>query len=283
MKTRVAIARGDQVYARTQECLRLLGDGLDGSIEDAFIKFNTAPYHLLGTTEAAGHPDTVRAVAHYLRGLGARTLVAGDGPSAPDAGAGFRACGYTRMCEEEGIQLADLDAAQGEELAIPEALSLHRVRIATSARARKTLVSVAWLRTHGYTTISLCMKNLMGLIVPPSQRGTMHEPFPERITDLVGVVRPHLCVIDGTTALDEGVSRTPIQFGLTVAGWDPVAVDAVGTAVMGFEPMQITHIWLADQRGLGTADLDGIDVVGVPIEDVVRRFAPLGQGMRTTV
>jgi len=268
------------VYERTRRCLEALGEPENDGMSDAFIKFNTAPFHLIGLTEAAGHPETVRGVIHYLRELGAESLETGDGPGAADPEKAFRACGYMQMCVEEEIRLVDLDADEVAEIDIPGALSLRRIGIARSVRARQGLVSVAWMRTHGYTTISLCMKNLMGVIAPSVDRGTIHEPFPERITDLVSALRPGLSVIDGTTALDEGVSRTPVRLDLTIAGRDFVAVDAVGTAVMGFDPMEIEHIWLAQERGLGTADLDEIEVVGKPICEVRRAFAPIGKGLR---
>ena len=277
---RVAIAQGSDVYDRTRRCLEMLGEAEGEGMKDAFLKFNTAPFHIFGTTKAAGHPETVRAVAHHLREGGTGRLQAGDGPSAADPGRGFRECGYTQMCAEEEIELMDLDANEVEQIDIPGALSLHRIGIVASVRARQGLVSIAWMRTHAYTTISLCMKNLMGVIGPSSDRGTIHEPFPERITDLVSALRPGLSVIDGTTGLDEGVSRTPVPLDLTVAGWDFVAVDAVGTAIMGFDPMEIEHIWLAHERGLGTADLSEIEIVGRSLEEVQQKYAPIGEGMR---
>jgi uncharacterized protein (DUF362 family) len=278
---RVAIARGDDVCERTRRCLDALGAPAGEEWSDVFLKFNTAPFHLLGGPEAAGHPQALQGVIHYLRDHGASRLAAGDGPSAADASAGFKACGYTELCAAEQVRLVDLDDDDAEEIAIPEALSLHRVGIAQSVRECSGLVSIAWMRTHGYTTISLCMKNLMGVIAPTSARPSIHEPFPQRITDLAGALRPGLSVIDATTALDEGTSRTPVPMDLTIAGWDFVAVDAVGTAVMGFDPMEVIYIRLAHERGLGTADLNEIDVVGVPIDQVKRQFAPVGRGMRS--
>jgi uncharacterized protein (DUF362 family) len=280
VRASVAIARGDNVYERTRRCLDALGAPAGDGLRDAFLKFNTAPFHIFGVPQAAGHPEALRGVIHYLREHGAEKLVAGEGPGADDPAAGFDACGYTQMCAEEKISLSDLDADGAEVIDIPGALSLHRIGIAESVRARKGLVSIAWMRTHGYTTISLCMKNLMGVIAPRSERGTIHEPFPERVTDLVSALRPGLSVIDATTALDEGSSRTPVNMDVTIAGWDFVAVDAVGTAVMGFDPQEIIYIRLAQERGLGTADLSEIDVVGVPISEVRQRFAPVGKGMR---
>jgi uncharacterized protein (DUF362 family) len=273
-----SIASGSDPYHRTAECLRALGTSDYSGTQTAFIKFNTAPYHLIHSTGAAGHPETVRAVIHYLREYGVRQIRAGDGPSAADPAKGFLDCGFTRVCQEEGVELVDLDRAETVEVTIPGAQSLYTVPMTRVVLESDLLVDVAWMRTHGYTTISLCMKNLMGVIGQP--RDVMHEPFPQKITDLQSFLRPGLCVIDGTTALDEGMSRVPVPMNLTIAGRDAVSVDAVGTAIMGFDPLEIEHIWLAQERGLGIATLERIGLTGCSIGEVKRSFARLGQGFR---
>jgi uncharacterized protein (DUF362 family) len=106
-----------------------------------------------------------------------------------------------------------------------------------------------------------------------------------RITVDVCAARPiHLAVIDGITAMSGGEGpwcdektlkvTTP---GVIIAGLNPVSTDAVATAVMGYEnpraqrgvkPFQEcdNHLLLAEQAGLGIADLAQIDVRGLPIE-----------------
>jgi len=59
---------------------------------------------------------------------------------------------------------------------------------------------------------------------------------------------------------------------LVIAGKDPVAVDAVGAAVMGIPPEDIEHLRLAEKKGLGTCDLNQIEIVGEPIERVRKKF-----------
>jgi len=59
---------------------------------------------------------------------------------------------------------------------------------------------------------------------------------------------------------------------LAIAGTDPVAVDAVGAAVMNIQPSAVKHLVLAEKKGLGTCKLDEITVLGEPIEKVKRKF-----------
>ena len=89
-------------------------------------------------------------------------------------------------------------------------------------------------------------------------------------------VKPHISVVDGFLAMHREGPRhgTPIRLRTVVAGTDAVAVDAVAAAVMGFEPRAIGHIAMAENAGLGVADLDRINVVGDPIASVRRRCVP---------
>ncbi len=107
-----------------------------------------------------------------------------------------------------------------------------------------------------------------------------------RVTADVCAARPiHLAIIDGITAMsggegywNEGSGRLKFTTpGVIIAGFNPVATDAVGTAVMGYanpraprgtKPFNFcdNHLLLADQAGLGTADLSQIDVVGLALE-----------------
>jgi len=116
----------------------------------------------------------------------------------------------------------------------------------------------------------LSLKNMMGAVTP---KGSIHNPLSEKIVDLVSIIKPSVAVIDGIIA-GEGheTSGNPVVMNIVIAGTDPVAVDAVGSAVMGIPPSTVKHLRLAEERGLGTCNLDRIEVVGEPIEKVRRKF-----------
>jgi uncharacterized protein (DUF362 family) len=108
---------------------------------------------------------------------------------------------------------------------------------------------------------------------------------PRTIVDICSARPIHLSVIDGITSMSGGEGpwcaganklelTTP---GVLVVGLNPVSTDAVGTALMGYDnpralrgtkPFHFcdNHILLAEQAGLGTADLGKIEVLGMPIQ-----------------
>jgi hypothetical protein len=62
-----------------------------------------------------------------------------------------------------------------------------------------------------------------------------------------------------------------------IAGLNPVCTDAVGTALMGYDPMadrgappfetSDNTMRLAEDHGVGTRDLKRIEIIGLPIAD----------------
>ena len=101
----------------------------------------------------------------------------------------------------------------------------------------------------------------------------------------------HLAIIDGITTMNGGEGpwcreAAEIKFmapGVLIAGLNPVSTDAVGTAVMGYDDPRAlkgtkpfvhcdNHLLLAEQAGLGVAELAKIDVRGEKIEQVKCNF-----------
>ena len=112
----------------------------------------------------------------------------------------------------------------------------------------------------------------------PSEVGYLRtvEAMNRNLVALSRLVRPHVSVVDGFVAMHREGPRhgTPIRLGTIVAGTDPVAVDAVAAAIMGFDPLGIGYLRYAQGAGLGVADLAAITVVGDPIATVARRCVP---------
>ena len=111
---------------------------------------------------------------------------------------------------------------------------------------------------------------------------------PRIIVDICAARPIDLAIIDGITAMSGGEgpwcgdanSLKPTSPGVLVAGLNAVSTDAVGTAIMGFDnplarrgtrPFDIcdNHLALAEQVGLGTADLSRIEIRGLGL-DVAR-------------
>ncbi|MHB9030280.1 MAG: DUF362 domain-containing protein [Candidatus Latescibacterota bacterium] len=98
----------------------------------------------------------------------------------------------------------------------------------------------------------------------------------ENLAILGTVLMPDVAVIDAFEAMEgEGPGGgTPVHLRLAVAGVDPIACDAVMAHIMGFDPLSIGYLALAHERGLGVADLNGIETVGENPDCLIRPFKP---------
>lgn len=131
---------------------------------------------------------------------------------------------------------------------------------------------------NGFNLLSGKLRDESGDRLSAADRGFLRSvvALNRNLVALTRAVRPHVSVLDGFVAMHREGPRhgTPIRLGLAVAGTDPVAVDAVGAAAMGFDPMRVGYLRLAHEAGLGVADLDRIEVVGDGLEKVTRRCVP---------
>ncbi len=125
---------------------------------------------------------------------------------------------------------------------------------------------------------------LPGLKANVTSRDSTYR-VPHIVADICAARPIHLAIIDGITSMSGGEGpwcrdAAPLKFtspGVLIAGFNPVSTDAVGTAVMGYDNPRAmrgtkpfgfcdNHILLAEQAGIGTADLSQIDVRGLSIE-----------------
>jgi uncharacterized protein (DUF362 family) len=121
---------------------------------------------------------------------------------------------------------------------------------------------------------------------PSSSRDDKYR-IPRIVADLAAALPLHLSVIDGIYTMAGGEGPwirhvRPVHPGVLAAGFNSVCTDAVGTALMGFDPMAVrgqapfehcdSTLQLAEELGAGTRDLRRIEVRGVPIRDAVFSF-----------
>jgi uncharacterized protein (DUF362 family) len=131
----------------------------------------------------------------------------------------------------------------------------------------KNIVHLPTTKCHIYTTTTGAMKNAFGGLLSTHRHYT-HSWIHETLVDLLAIqkeIHPGIfAVMDGTTAGDGQGPRThtPVVKNVILASADQVAIDAVSSKMMGFDPLSIDYIRLAHERGLGVGDVREIEVVG---------------------
>jgi uncharacterized protein (DUF362 family) len=129
------------------------------------------------------------------------------------------------------------------------------------------IVHLPTVKCHIYTTTTGAMKNAFGGLLNTKRHYT-HSWIHETLVDLLAIQREiHsglFAVMDGTTAGDGPGPRTmrPVIKDVMLASADQVAIDAVAASMMGFDPLSLPYLRLADEQGLGHARREDIEIVG---------------------
>jgi uncharacterized protein (DUF362 family) len=198
----------------------------------------------------------------------------------------FDKLGYTALAGELGVPLINLHTGEMVNVEVPEAHYFKKLTIHRSLSDIDLLCSVPMMKTHALATVTLGLKNVIGLYPGTaycSVRSCVHTEAEQagspgvayEILDMVKANKMGLTVIDGSTAMEgEGPSNgVLVKMDLIIAGTNPLAADMVAAAIMGFEPGEVPTFSVAHQSGMKPASLNEIEIRGEMIPDVTRKFA----------
>ncbi len=139
------------------------------------------------------------------------------------------------------------------------------------------MISVQKLKNHLFAGVTLCLKNLFGLVpLPPVGRPRAYYHhilrLPYVFADLGRIFNPALNIIDGLVGQagqEWGNGEEPRICNTLIAGDQVIATDACATHLMGHDPQAdwLTEpfhrdrntLLIAAQGGFGTVNLDEVD------------------------
>lgn len=244
------------------------------------------------------HPGFVAGLVDALldRGIASQRLLVGEGRNKGNTGEWARISGFTEGLAPRGLELVDLDAAGGVDVDIPEGVVFRRLTFARQVTDCAFYFNVPVAKCHNLSLTTLAMKNTQGTVLSPQRHmcneQAEDEPFSEHAWELtprgISLHEEHFChkqsdktiarllmgipqlsVIDGLigrdgTGFNEGQNR---PLGWTLLGASEVAVDVVGTYLMGIDPQAVPCLQVAVERGLGTTLVEEIDVIDLTTRD----------------
>ncbi|MDD5167077.1 MAG: DUF362 domain-containing protein [Candidatus Omnitrophica bacterium] len=218
------------------------------------------------------HPEVVRAVIKILKTIDCRVFV-GDDPNVRNSQNEkldeiYERTGMKRVCQEEGVTLVDFAKKRWR----------GNFPLAAWLDDSDHIVNIPKFKTHNLTVLSGAIKNLFGL-VSGTYKAELHkkyfakDEFAGVLVDVFQEVKPSLTVIDGIVAMegDGPVMKGKLRnLGLILASADCVALDSILASIMGLEPFDVLTTKEAAARGLGTADINSISVLGEKLQEVNR-------------
>ena len=217
------------------------------------------------------HPELLRAVIKILKEIDCSVSV-GDGPSVwgnqiENVEEVYRRSGTEKVCLQEQVSLVKFDKRRWRK-SFP---------LTTALDECDYLISLPKFKTHDFTILTGAIKNLFGL-VSGTYKTELHkkysapEAFANILVDIYEEARPALNIIDGIVAMEGDGPATGGRLrntGLLLAGSDAVAIDSILALIMGSRPSDILSTKFAAERGLGTLDINAIQVLGEQLEDVI--------------
>jgi len=236
------------------------------------------------------HPAFVSGLVDALceRGVSADDIIVAEGGGIEgdhDMTEIFAIAGYTDKLGARGIKLRDLNEDSSVEIAVPGGRVLRTIHVArTIVGEERTVINVAKLKTHNFAAVSLCVKNMQGMLSPIHHRhlctrypryegddglgvdlNLLDYPsrFFDKLVDLTQALHPDLHIIEGVVGRDgTGFRRGKnIPMGIAIAGINPLAVDTVGAMLMGLDSQEVGLLRAARERGLPGTDPKRIRVL----------------------
>ncbi len=254
----MVIVRGADRGSMVEQGLKALG-GMESFIQKGdrvLVKVNAAfatPASLGATT----HPEALAAVAKMCFNVGAAQVLVTDNPiNNPDSC--FEISGLAEAARATGARIIGPSASLFSPLSLPGGRLIQKwpVMAGVFAGVNKVII-VSPVKDHQRARASMTLKNLYGFL--GGRRNVFHQDINCIITELAQLLKPTLCVLDGTVSMmtngPTGGSLSDLKDTHTmVLSTDPVAADAVGVELLGRSLAEVPYIVMAEKAGAGQAD-----------------------------
>lgn len=200
------------------------------------------------------NPDVVATLVRLCYEAGAKKVKVGDNPCdlPPKT---YASSGIADAAKQAGAEVVFLDRERFRETDI-KGERVKSIPVYPELVESDVVINVPIAKHHVLATVTVCMKNYMGVI---ENRRLFHQDIPTCLADITRFMRPTFCILDCTRILlnhgPKGGNPDDVAVKLTIAaGTDIVALDAFGAEILGRKPDRIGSIVKGQQAGLGTLD-----------------------------
>lgn len=195
-------------------------------------------------------PKVVASIIDYLRDIGIKEIFIGEGSAVSyDTNKCFEVSGFKKLCKEKKVRLINLNNAERTMVK----WCYGKIKIPSILQSC-SLINVPKMKIHPFTTITIGIKNLKGIMLPKDKKRShllgLHEP----IAEFAKIIQPEFTIVDGIYGAEAGGLITEWKrkkIGVIVAGYDPVGVDAVCSKIIGINPRKVKHLVIAEKVGVG--------------------------------
>ncbi|MGW8257709.1 MAG: DUF362 domain-containing protein, partial [Thermoguttaceae bacterium] len=200
------------------------------------------------------NPDVVAALVRLCFDAGAKTVKVGDYTCDIPAKT-YATSGIGPAAKKLGAEVVFLDKTRFKDTNI-KGERVKNIPVYPEIIDCDLVINVPVLKHHKLSTLTMCMKNYMGVI---EKRYTFHQDIPTCLADLTRYMQPRITLLDAVRVLKnhgpQGGRLVDVETKLMVAAsTDIVALDAWGAEVMGKKPGQVPSVRKGAEVGLGAMD-----------------------------
>jgi len=227
-----------------------------------FVKPNfTFPYYKEGVTT---NPEFLKSVLELLKSRTDKVILgeSDGGNNSFRAEEAFQEHNMYEMCQELGVDLVNLSALPTKTIESEIFGKTVKVKLPKILLEEvDCFISVPVLKVHVMTKVSLSLKNSWGCF-PDTMRALQHQNLSLKLALIAKYLKPRIILIDGTYALNKHgpMYGEPVNSNLVIVADNTVVADTIGAMVMGFLPQTIEHLVVAERAGLGSTDLETIEI-----------------------
>jgi len=243
-------------------------------------------YEKVMTVEGSTEGDATRAgmldgTLEAIRESWPGRLLIGEGAGGCQTPVAFEQHGIRPVAARHRAELVDLNWSPARLVAVEEPMLVREFQVADAVLDARLLVSISSLKNWARNGVSMGLKNMFGVLPGkhygwnkgdhsfvsgtlalshrgPNSPNADEDELSKTVVDICSVRAPDLSIVDGMTALhgqwEPPENRRLERLDLLIAGFDPVAVDAVGAEIMGYDPRSLNVLRWAEERGLGRCD-----------------------------
>jgi uncharacterized protein (DUF362 family) len=207
-------------------------------------------------------PGVVEAIVVLLKDAGIHRITVGDGSGMGNsASKAFEYCGYNNMAGRYGLKLVDLEKDKFIKKSVLLDGPFKYLEVASTVLECDFLINVPVMKAHSQTLITCSLKNLKG-VMPRSMKTAFHGVNLDlAIAQLNSILTPDLIIVDGLMGdLHSETGYDPVSMERIILGENPVETDSVVANMLGYDPRDIKHIAYCADGGMGSCDLQEINI-----------------------
>lgn len=215
--------------------------------------------------ERAGNtnPQLIKRIVEHCFNAGAKDVFVFDN-TCDDWNKCYKTSQIEDLAKEAGAKVVPGNSeSYYKEVSIPKGVKLKSAKVHELVINSDVFINVPVLKHHSSADLSIAMKNLMGVVWDRMywHRNDLHQC----IADYCTYRLPDLNVIDAYRVMmkngPRGVSVSDVvEYKTQIVSTNIVAADAAAAKVFGSEPEDVSYIVKAADLGVGTFNLEGLNI-----------------------